>query len=205
MAITTYSELQTAVANWLNKSNLTSRIPEFIALAEGRLNRRLRSKEMESVSSGLTLTSGTDTYSLPANALTISKFVVTTGGVDYQLDQMSKTLLIRKFPYNTPTIPSAFAMDGNQLIVRATPDGDYDYELSYYTAIPDLETNSTNWLLSRYPDVYLAGACLEGAHYVRNMRDVAYWESRFNQGIEEIKNLDKRDRWGGGSLRVRTI
>lgn len=205
MAITNYTELQTAVANWLNKTNLTSRIPEFIALAEGRLSRRLRTKEMESVTSGQTFTSGTDTYSLPTNAVSITKFVVTAGGVEYQLDQLSKTLLRRKFQNNTPDIPSAFALDGNQLIVRATPDGDYAYEVSYYSEIPDLATNTTNWLLTRYPDVYLCGACLEGAIYNRNLRDTAYWEARFKEGIEEIIRLDTRDRWGGGSLSVRRI
>ena len=39
MAITTFSELKTAVANWLDRSDLTDRIPEFIALAEARHRR----------------------------------------------------------------------------------------------------------------------------------------------------------------------
>ena len=42
MAIGTYSELQTAVANWLDRDDLTDRIQEFIALAEARMNRILR-------------------------------------------------------------------------------------------------------------------------------------------------------------------
>ena len=46
MAISTKAELHTAVANWLNRSDLTSRIPEFIALAEASFNRNLRTREM---------------------------------------------------------------------------------------------------------------------------------------------------------------
>src|SRR5262245_10780943 len=46
MAISTYSELQTAVANWLNRTDLTERIPEFVALAEAQMNRRLRVRQM---------------------------------------------------------------------------------------------------------------------------------------------------------------
>ena len=46
MAISTKAELHTAVANWLNRSDLTDRIPEFIALAEAQLNRNLRTREM---------------------------------------------------------------------------------------------------------------------------------------------------------------
>ena len=48
MAIGTYAELQTAVANWLDRDDLTARIPEFITLAEARFNRLLRLRSMES-------------------------------------------------------------------------------------------------------------------------------------------------------------
>jgi hypothetical protein len=39
MAITTYSELQAAIGNWLDHSLFTSRTPEFIALFEAAANR----------------------------------------------------------------------------------------------------------------------------------------------------------------------
>ena len=65
MAIGTYSELQTAVANWLDRDDLTDRIPEFIALAEAKMNRVLRISLMENVSTALTMVSGTRDYSLP--------------------------------------------------------------------------------------------------------------------------------------------
>jgi hypothetical protein len=47
MAITTYSELQTAIGNWLDHSLFTARVPEFIALFEAAANRRLRVRQME--------------------------------------------------------------------------------------------------------------------------------------------------------------
>jgi hypothetical protein len=46
MAISTYAELQTAAANWLGRADLTSRIPEFVALAEAKFNRTLRIRDM---------------------------------------------------------------------------------------------------------------------------------------------------------------
>jgi hypothetical protein len=42
MAISTYAELQTAVANWLDRDDLTARIPEFITLAEAKIRRVAR-------------------------------------------------------------------------------------------------------------------------------------------------------------------
>jgi hypothetical protein len=47
MSITTYTELQTAIGNWLDHSLFTSRIPEFIVLFEATANRKLRVRQME--------------------------------------------------------------------------------------------------------------------------------------------------------------
>ena len=44
MAVTTYAELQTALDNWLARTDLQSRHPEFIALAEARMNRELETR-----------------------------------------------------------------------------------------------------------------------------------------------------------------
>ena len=52
MAIGTYDELKTAVANWLDRDDLTDRIPEFISLAEARFNRVLRLRSMETKQTG---------------------------------------------------------------------------------------------------------------------------------------------------------
>ena len=68
MAIGTYSELQTAVANWLDRSDLSSRIPEFITLSEARINRLLRVRLMENVKV-ISLISGSKRYPLPSDYL----------------------------------------------------------------------------------------------------------------------------------------
>ena len=64
MAISTYSELQTAVANWLDRDDLTARIPEFIVLAEARYNRELRIRGMETIVD-ISTVAGTRSYALP--------------------------------------------------------------------------------------------------------------------------------------------
>ena len=44
--ITDYDTLQSAIADWLNRADLTSQIQTFIQLAEGDLNTRLRTRDM---------------------------------------------------------------------------------------------------------------------------------------------------------------
>ena len=66
MAITSYAELQTAMANWLIRDDLTNRLPEFIDLFEAEVNRRLRIQDMETRATA-TLTSGSDYLALPTD------------------------------------------------------------------------------------------------------------------------------------------
>ena len=44
MALSTYTELKASVADWLNRTDLTSVIPDFIALAEAQIERTLRTR-----------------------------------------------------------------------------------------------------------------------------------------------------------------
>ena len=60
MSITNYSELQTAVAAWINRTDLTALLPDFITLAESKLNRRLRTRYQETALTSQTIT----TYAL---------------------------------------------------------------------------------------------------------------------------------------------
>jgi len=204
MALDNYSDLSTAIANWLDRSDLTSRIPEFVQLAEAKFNRNLRCRQMETISSGLTMTASDDSYDFPTGALAITKFRIISNEI-HELDQMGKELLVRKFPVNTASRPKAFAVDGNQLIVRPQPDSAYSYELSYYEKIPSLEDNSTNWLMTLYPDAYLFGSLMEAAPYLRDDKVISLWNAKFGKVMDEIMTADKRDRWSGGSLRMRAI
>jgi hypothetical protein len=46
MALSTYAELKTSIGDWLNRSDLTSVIPDFISLAEAQVERTLRTRQM---------------------------------------------------------------------------------------------------------------------------------------------------------------
>ena len=66
MAFSNYTELQTSVADWLDRDDLTARIPDFITLAEARFNRLLRIRSMETEAEQVTV-AGTRSYSLPTD------------------------------------------------------------------------------------------------------------------------------------------
>ena len=80
MAIGTYAELQTAVANWLDRDDLTDRIPEFIALSEARMNRVLRLSMMEGKYTAATVASQRN-YALPTGYIQMRNFQLNTSPV----------------------------------------------------------------------------------------------------------------------------
>ena len=46
MAITNYTQLQSSIASWLLRDDLTAVIPDFITLAEAQFNREIRNRKM---------------------------------------------------------------------------------------------------------------------------------------------------------------
>ena len=80
MAISNYTELKTAVANWLDRDDLTDRIPEFIALAESRFNRLLRIRAMESKQTASTV-AGQQNLALPARFIQMRNLQINTSPV----------------------------------------------------------------------------------------------------------------------------
>src|SRR5262249_19196406 len=154
MAITTYSELQTAIGNWLNRTDLTDRIPEFIALAEAQMNRRLRVRQMvtraEAALAGEFVSAPSDMLEPIQMSLEISESDI--GLLRYVAPER---LLAGKVGIASTAEPEFFTVVGGSLQLLPAPDTTYTGEITYYARLPPLASNSTNWLLSGYPDAYL--------------------------------------------------
>lgn len=161
MAITTYAELQTAIASFAARSDLTTVIPDFITLAETMFNNGddevgfppLRVREME--------TTTTDTPS--SGSLTLDTDFLEMKRVTYQsdpkrrLEYASADWLDEAYPTTNVTDASFYTIIGTSLVIR--PAGTADVEYVYYEKIPALSvSNTSNWLLAKSPNAYLYGA-----------------------------------------------
>lgn len=191
MAISTYSELQSAVADWLNRSDLTARIPDFISLAETRINRVLRSREMGAIA---TANIDTQFFAIPADFLEFKSFRITdTGGSAYELmlatpEQVSEALADSA----TPNTPLFVTIIGDQFQVWPAPAQSYVGTLAYVRKVPALSTGApTNWLLTDAPDVYLYASLMSAAPYLRDPEALATFKTLFDEALEEIRTGDK--------------
>lgn len=201
MAITTYSELQSAIADWLLRDDLTSVIPSFISLAEAKFNRRIRDYRMVKRA-----TAEVDAgYSaVPADWLQNIRFQLNTTPIT-TLEYVTPDQAAEERAFYVGNEKSKFfTMIGKQFQLIPAPDGTYDAELTYYAKIPALSDSVTdNWLLDVAPDVYLYGALMEAAPYLDDQEKLGTWGNLLEQAMQALQIEQDRASVGSSSLRMR--
>ena len=201
MAISTYSELQTAAANWLDRDDLTNRITEFVALAEATFNRVLRIRAMETTVSDTTV-GGTKTDALPTGYLQMREIHLTTSPV-VSLSYITPEIMYRIRSGSTSAKPNSYTIVGDNLLFGPTPDGAYTYDMTYYKAFDALsDVATTNWIILNAPDLYLYGTLLQAEPFLMNDQRVALWERGMRQVINDLQTQDDKDRHSGSEMRV---
>lgn len=201
MAITTYAELQTAVADWLNRSDLTAAIPNFISLAEAQLNRELRHRKMVTRA---TLTVSSSYVNTPSDWLENIRFQLNTNPVTPLVFSTPEQLLEDSQVYITSGQPMFFTVAGTQLQVLPAPDTSYSAELMYYAKIPALSiSNTTNWLLTEAPDIYLYATLVQSAPYLKEDERIGTWAGLYQKLLSDIEVADERARIGNSKLTPR--
>jgi|TARA_R110000824_G_scaffold4299_2_gene20583 hypothetical protein len=201
MAITTYTELKTSVENWLNRDDLTDRIPEFIALAEAQFNRELRIRGMEGRYTASTV-SGQKNYMLPGGYIQMRNFQINTDPIT-ALEYVTPEIHDRLWGGSKTGVPQMYTMVANELILGPTPDSIMTMEMDFYKAFDALSsTVATNWVLANAPDLYLYGALLNAEPFLVNDERLGTWKEFVVTAITAIQSADARDRHSGSSMRV---
>ena len=205
MAISTKAELHTAVANWLNRSDLTSRISEFIALAEAQLNRTLRTREMLVRSTA----SVTGQYvSIPTDYLEMMNIELTSTSPPKRLIYITSDRSddYREQQNNKTGTPGYYTIEGDSIQLLPTPDATYTLQLNYYQDIPALAAladSGNNWLLLAHPDIYLYSTLMQASPYLMDPQSTQQWSSLFAGSIQELHMADEKSRYSGGTLNMR--
>ena len=192
MSIATYSELQTAVADFLNREDLTAVVPTFITLAEARIARDLRHWRQEKRVS----TSFDERYeNLPNDWLEIIDVSLPDG----QVRAISAAEMSYRYERDdTAGKPAYFRIIADQLEFYPTPDATYSGSLQYYARIPALsDTAPDNWLLAYAPDVLLYGALLHTAPYLADDARVGVWASLYQSAVDALNAENMKSRVGG--------
>lgn len=202
MTIATYSGLLTEIDAWLNRSDLTDRVPTFIRLFEARMNRRLRDPDMECQSTQVT-TADTSNYALPADCRKVRELYLAADPT-VTLGYMSPQAMRETYADNTTGEPVVYTIIGNEVVLAPTPDGEYTLTLTYTQEIPDLNaTDTTNWLLTDHPDAYLWGSLCMAEAFLQNDDRLKVWKAAWDEALGEIVREGNQRRVTGGPLSMR--
>ena len=202
MAISNYSELQTAVANWLDRDDLAARIPEFIVLCEARFNRSLRIRAMETLDISVDTVSGTSTVALPTGYVQMRDISLITSPIT-QLQYLTPEIMNRLNAGSFTGKPETYTIIANNILFGPTPDAVYDISMLYYKTFDALtDAAPTNWVITNAPDVYLYGTLLEAEPFLMNDQRVQLWATALTQSITTLQEQDNKDRHSGSALRV---
>ena len=199
MAITTYAELQTAVGNWLNRTDLTTAIPDFITLAEAKMKRRVRHWRMESRATAETV-AGQRTLALPNGYIEMRNLKINATHVDV-LEFLPPSVMYENS--SAQGQPKYYTVQGDQLVLEPVPDSAYEIEMGYLSFDVLSDSNTSNWVLTNHPDLYLYGTLLEAAAYIKDNDYVPVWKSGYDLALREILKDDKSGRWNGTPLIMR--
>lgn len=188
-----FTELRSTVADWLHRTDLNGVLPTFIKLAESRINRDLRTEEMvKSVASNMT----DSTITLPDDFRQVKTVLINGKPVVYVSSLESKK-------YDVAGDAHFYTIVGNQINVRPK-SGSADYELVYYASIEPLGGNKpTNWLLTKYPDVYLYAVLLESAPYIKDNEAAEVWAIAYSNAIRTVAEQDLVAKHGDAGLMIR--
>jgi hypothetical protein len=190
MAITTYAQLQAAAANWLVRADLTARIPEFITLAEARLNRVLRTRLAET-EVPLAVPTGARSVPLPAGFTEPLRVWIERSGARDELPFLEASLIGAS---SLRGEPGAWTVDGERLAFDRPCDQAYALTLRMLQAFALSDAAPTNALLSEAPDVYLFATLSEAGPFLRDAELAGVYETKLGRAIGELNAKDARSR-----------
>jgi hypothetical protein len=197
MSITTFSELKTAIGNWMDRTDLSARIPEFISLFEAKINRRLAVRQQVTTT---TLTPTAGVASLPADYL-MWKRVTWTGDPKRSLEYVDPDYLQRFNATSESGTPLYFTIEGSNLTVA--PIDNTGLTFAYAQKVPALSDGApTNWLLTAHPDAYLFGSLTMSATFTEEAQSGAAWNALTEGILGELWASDFRHQ---GPMTIKTL
>jgi hypothetical protein len=202
MSFATYSDLQTSIAGYLARSDLTSQIPDFITFAENRLRRELRIRQMLKSVTTATV-SGDSTVELPSDFLEIRDFVALTNPIQ-PLSYSSPSALSNDPVASQVGVPKSYTILANEFLMSPVPDGVYTLRLLYFAAPTYLSSsNASNVFLTTAPDALLYASLIEAEPYLMNDARINTWGTMYDRAIASLIKSDEEGQYSGVPLAMK--
>lgn len=196
MAIQTYADLQASVGRWLKRNNLSDAAADFITLAEARLNRRLRVRQMRT---SMSLTPTQPLVSLPGDYNEMIRVDYAGKKLDFTSENIADSYMNQGGDWRQ------FTIAGNNLWLLTYVDGSSKLTMHYYQQLEALsDSNTSNWLLEDGPDIYLYASLLEAEPYIKNDDRIPVWRAALETAMADISANDDSGQYSGSSIAMKS-
>lgn len=205
MALDSYTTLQAAIADWLNRGDLTATIPDYIRLVEAELGRILKGRPMTTELPVVFDTTGR--LALPSDFVRCTSLTLETDLYGWPVEFKPYQYVVQKQAQLITGPPRYAAVVGTDIVIAPTPDSDTQYtgNLIYDATLTPLSVSATtNWVLTDHPDAYLFGSLYQAAPYLNNDERIPVWEARYYKALDQIRELTQQSEYGGTPI-VRPI
>jgi hypothetical protein len=195
----TYDEIKTKVAEYLNRTDLTSQMDMFIDLTESDINKVIKHQDLIKRANAVAETQYTQ---LPSDWSRVINVELNTSDHTTLLQQSTESLDLKRTSIdNVSGRPEYFAITDNAIELCPTPDTNYELQLTYYANIPELSsTNTTNVVSDKFPDVYIYGCCKHASVFLMEDERIGMFQTLFDKALEEVRLQQERASFGVGSL-----
>lgn len=201
MSISTYAELKSSIADFLNRDDLTSVIPTFISLAEAEMNRKIRHWRLEERT---TISASGQYTAIPSDFVAPIRLSLDTDSVALELINSQEMQEARQSANDVAGKPRYYALSKGEIELFPTPNGTYTVDLTYRKKIDALsDSNTINVILDNFPDAYLYGALMHSAPYLADDGRVAVWGNLYAQAMEAILRDNSDAKFGASGIRMK--
>jgi hypothetical protein len=198
VSLTTYAGVIASISSWMVRSDISGTADDFIDLFEAWASRNLRTPDMEAEAT----TPATEYIALPTDFLQL-RDIQWQGSPRRQLAYVTPEYADMYDTSGSSGTPQFYTIVGNQIRLVPAPDASTDVRISYWQRIPALDgSNTSNWLLEKYPDAYIYGSLIHARVFVQDPAIAAFFKQGYDTVMGEIAAAGKKSNVGG-SLRVR--
>ena len=210
----TYSELTTAIQNYMDntETTFTNTIPTFIKQAEEKI---LKSVQLPVFRKNVTGTgsSGNTYLATPTDFLSPFSLAVLDSSSNYTYLLLKHVSWIRDYTPATATTgePLYYAeFDDDTFILAPTPNANFTFELHYFyrpASLVDAGDIGTTWLATNASNTLLYGSLVEAAIFMKlNPAEIQTYDIKYQEGLARLKLLgeskDVRDESRYDNIRI---
>jgi hypothetical protein len=118
---------------------------------------------------------------VPSNYIELKDAYISSTTPYVNLARKSAEWIYENYPYRIAhNTPSFIAREGSNFIFGPYPDTNYTVTLVYYNRLAAL-SSAVNTVFTTYPGLWLYGALLEAAPYLKDDKRIGIWEGKFAQ------------------------